>query len=293
MRQDVKIGILLLICLCTVVAARVSQAAVGQLFDATSGADHAHNFSSGANNDGPRALSGGSENSAEICVFCHTPHGASAESTLWNRFDPVGPNGDGTFPLYGSSTSNLQDTDGLQAAAKYYNDGTLGVVYPNGASRLCLSCHDGVSAIGGVLNGGVPGDGITMESGDETITSFYGSGSPLIIDLTVSHPISFVYDNTVINFLIDGRKLQGDVYLAANQSITPLDAQSRMQCTTCHDPHFDSRLANSGYLPFWRYGTGNPATDYDPVCHSCHDSSAGTEWRDLTPGNYPHEIPNP
>ncbi len=273
MRQGIKIGILLQVLLLLAVTVQLSEAAVGQLFDATTGDQHAHNFSSGANSDGPRALSGGSENSSEICVFCHTPHGASAESTLWNRLDPVGPGGG--FPLYGSATSNMQDAD-VQAAAQYYNDGTGGVVYPNGASRLCLSCHDGVSAIGGVLNGGEPGVGITMESGDETIETFYGSSSGLIIDLSVSHPISFVYDSTVAGLLSDGRKLSGDTYQTPNQTIAPLDGQSRMQCTTCHDPHFDNRLVSGGNLPFWRYGTGNPGTDYDPVCQTCHQ---GSDWQ--------------
>lgn len=274
MKQCVVIALSLAFALFSV---SVADAVRGQLGDAIDGDKHKHNFSANADMDGPRAL-----DETGICVFCHTPHGASAESTLWNRRDPVGPNGNGTFPLYGSATSNLQDTD-IQPVAKY---GPAYDTYPNGASRLCLSCHDGVSAIGGVLNGG----DIPMASGSETIQSYFGPTSPAIIDLTVSHPISFVYNGTVAGMLNEpGRKVSGDQYQTPDPAISPLDGKSRMQCTTCHDPHLDTRLGGQSGLPFWRHRTGNTNNDYDQVCQNCH---LGSDWTNLATGKDPHVIPN-
>ena len=61
----------------------------------------------------------------ELCIFCHTPHRASQTYALWNRdIPPV------TYNLYSSTT--------LEATLKQ----------PVGASRLCLSCHDGTTALG-------------------------------------------------------------------------------------------------------------------------------------------------
>src|SRR3972149_1671969 len=73
----------------------------------------------------PHDLSSGSATNAdknEICVYCHTPHGAAstAGTPLWNRVIPAGP-----FPLYDSST----------------RDGQILTGSPGGVSLACLSCH--------------------------------------------------------------------------------------------------------------------------------------------------------
>ena len=67
----------------------------------------------------------------EICVFCHTPHNANPAVPLWNQSV-----GGSNYQPYTSST--------LQAS----------VGQPTGASKLCLSCHDGTVAIGNTVNNG-------------------------------------------------------------------------------------------------------------------------------------------
>jgi len=58
----------------------------------------------------------------ELCVYCHTPHGATAGATpLWNR-DLSGA----TYVPYQSSSLDA-----------------TGIGQPGGTSKLCLSCHDG------------------------------------------------------------------------------------------------------------------------------------------------------
>lgn len=79
----------------------------------------------------------------EICVFCHTPHGANSTATgqapLWNRLLPE----DLSYEVYGSPSFDAQDVTGIHR--------------PKGVSLACLSCHDGSIAFDSLING--PGSG--------------------------------------------------------------------------------------------------------------------------------------
>jgi hypothetical protein len=79
----------------------------------------------------------------EICVFCHTPHGAnlsaSPDAPLWNRLIPD----DTSYEVYESPTFDAQDFTGIHR--------------PKGVSLACLSCHDGSIAFDAMVNG--PGSG--------------------------------------------------------------------------------------------------------------------------------------
>jgi hypothetical protein len=91
-------------------------------------ADTKHNLGSGAGPAGRNQTS----DTAEICVFCHTPHGGSTDAPvpLWNkRLGANGvPAGGGTYITY----------DTLQTPSL---DGTVAAV--GSVSMACLSCHDG------------------------------------------------------------------------------------------------------------------------------------------------------
>lgn len=118
----------------------------------------------------------------EICVFCHTPHGAdtSAAVPLWNRTL-------GTPASY--TTYNSLGTSSLDGATA-----------PVGSVSLaCLSCHDGTQAMNAVIN--APGSGLT---GDATWTGGTWSGANqtggkinsvanLGPDLQNDHPIGIQY----------------------------------------------------------------------------------------------------
>lgn len=87
--------------------------------------------------DNPNILAGGSSN-REVCVFCHTPHGANPNvpgaAPLWNR--QVNTTGYTTY-----SAPNMDTTPGQ----------------PVGVSLACLSCHDGTIAVDALVN--MPGSG--------------------------------------------------------------------------------------------------------------------------------------
>ena len=80
----------------------------------------------------------------EICVFCHTPHGGDTAKSapLWNR-----TSGGTAFAVY----------DGVWGGGD--RPSTLdGAVLPVGSiSTLCLSCHDGSTALDLLIN--APGSG--------------------------------------------------------------------------------------------------------------------------------------
>lgn len=78
-------------------------------------------------------------NYAEVCVYCHTPHGANdtVAIPLWNRVPKTT-----TYTTYNElGTSTLTQT----------------VRQPGPSSIACLSCHDGQVAIDSVIN--MPGSG--------------------------------------------------------------------------------------------------------------------------------------
>ena len=187
-----------------------------------------HNFShdaTGTNpltgNPHPRADTPANRGTTEICVFCHTPHGAAPQSSLWNRTTLS------SFPLYGGALVIRGDFNVADATLhSQYNTSIF--PYPNGASKLCLSCHDGVTAIGAVIDG-------TAFKMYNNINNINAMGDPrLVINLATSHPISFVYDSQVLTDISQVKPLQ---YQLPTLVDVPLDGQQRMQCTTCHDPH--------------------------------------------------------
>jgi len=148
----------------------------------------------------------------EVCLFCHTPHGAAKDvGVLWNRAAATT-----TYITYTSST--------VQVAPGQ----------PTGSSKLCLSCHDGTIALGEVLSRPTP---IAFPTG----LDFLASGSAALgTDLANDHPVSIAYPTT------------GEFVPAAQATVDlPLDHNGVIQCTTCHDPHDDKngkflRMANSG-----------------------------------------------
>jgi len=155
-----------------------------------------------------------------VCVFCHTPHNASPTRALWNLALPGV-----TYQLYSSST--------LKATLDQ----------PSGSSRLCLSCHDGILAMGNLR---VPPPG-----GEPAIGPLIGP-DVLGTDLSDDHPISFTYDSQLAlnaGNLADPADLPASIRLEGGQ----------LQCTSCHNPHEDQRPM------FLRMDNQNGA-----LCTACH-----------------------
>lgn len=156
-------------------------------------ADTVHNLTA----SGPGAVK--ESGVTELCVFCHTPHSAESTRALWNRELPTG-----SYNLYQSST-----TEAL-------------VDQPTGASRLCLSCHDGTLALGNLR--------VAPRTGRASLGVLRGRAA-LGTNLADDHPVSFVYDEVLAS---RRRELAVPATLPIN---VRLDPSGQMQCTSCHDPH--------------------------------------------------------
>jgi len=155
----------------------------------------------------------------EICKPCHTPHdaypypGNTVDRVLWNHQETTQ-----TFTMYTTLAGN---------------QGT-----PDGTSLLCLSCHDGVTAMDNY--GGNTG-GSTVLTGDHVVG----------LDLSNDHPIGLEYPATDPNYQpvpLNNLPLYNDGSI------------DRIECSSCHDPH------GAGYPNFLR-----DATAGSQLCLDCHN----------------------
>ena len=211
----------------------------------------------------PHDLSGsisgaiGSDDNGEICVYCHTPHGANSGfdgAPLWNKSN-ITTTG---FTMYGATAVN---TAGTTIA------GTDTEQSPASPSLACLSCHDGVSAVDSIVN--APGSGLGNLAASSTllITDYAGNDNANIgVNLANDHPVSIALtpgkaslrdlNSTLTNFV--GAATVGDLLRGT---------LGLVECGSCHDPHngyaLDQLGAQVNYLRASNVGSA--------LCLGCHD----------------------
>lgn len=192
--------------------------------------DSAHNMNNQASLN--------SNASQEVCVFCHTPHGADISNTnapLWNR-------------------------QAAAAITDYYNSATLdqtnsrpnvvSSAIGNSDAPLCLTCHGGSGTVINPLlnppNAGAPtwNTPFVYASADANIS----------LDLSNDHPIGMTYSAVQTadsaGFFAPGTVTAGGLQFFGG----------KMWCSSCHDVHDDS------YYPF--LATTNQASN---LCLTCHN----------------------
>jgi hypothetical protein len=169
-------------------------------------------------------------------MMCHVPHHAG---------DPNNPTSHG-IPLWNSQ--NIRD--GLanftpyssQSFDKLHTD----IGQPDGASRMCLGCHDG-----------------SYQFVDPAGTRIFRAG-----DLARSHPVSFTY-----NAALAGRAPGGTLRDPAAEPSgfggtiagDLLDGQGKLQCDSCHDIHSGGLTPN---MLRWNIAVSSEATR---MCRTCHN----------------------
>jgi len=198
----------------------------------------------------------------EICIFCHTPHHATAVSNVgsdpsqtcvgchswWDR---------GKAKTYASS--QLCNRHISTAVYTLYSSATLKDTpqQPRGPSKLCLSCHDGTIAI----------DSFAMHTG----TNFVSGPQKIGTDLSKSHPISIKWDHQTIKWGSSYASCTGchhnqPVPSGQNGAYTGLpfygySTQMYLECGSCHEPH------NKGTYPKMLRAD----LEQSKLCMICHE----------------------
>jgi predicted CXXCH cytochrome family protein len=146
---------------------------------------------------GPGTVKAQSE--TQICIFCHVPHRGLGAGV--NR-----PMSAATYTPY-NSTTLVSTPPGA----------------PTGASRICLSCHDGTIALGQTV---ASGNLATLNSGPGGVMPV--GSTNLGTDLRTTHPVSFTPTAT------------SEVIAPPMNDPVKYDSRGNLQCTSCHDPHRDA-----------------------------------------------------
>lgn len=189
----------------------------------------------------------GSQDTNQVCVFCHAPHKALSTQFLWNRTLPAATD----FSTYTSETMNAT------------------AVQPKSPTLRCLSCHDGSVAIDAY------NAGRTFTPRMPSIGDIYYPGSPYgwagvniggnyggntADNLTDDHPVSFVYDAAIA--ARDGQLQSPDNVEAAGLPLFGVDPAARsVECSTCHEVH--RKYPNKYLLRI-------DVEDASNLCRTCH-----------------------
>ncbi|MEJ2638364.1 MAG: cytochrome c3 family protein [Desulfosarcinaceae bacterium] len=173
--------------------------------------------------------------SGEICTPCHAPHTTKPlPAPLWNLEASMH-----TYTVY-------SETDRPPAADKENRR-------PNGMSKTCLSCHDGIVAPD--RYGGMADAGMDLTGRD-----------PVGTHPTSNHPVSFIYDTalaTTDKDLYDpSTRLSGLIGSAATIDKDMLFAK-QMECSSCHDVHNTKAVPGTKLLVKDNAGS--------VLCLTCHN----------------------
>jgi predicted CXXCH cytochrome family protein len=197
----------------------------------------------------------------QICIACHTPHGAA-------QFPSVGEVGTtpGTF-LWNHNTTPNKSYAMYGGASDSLLDGT---------SRLCLSCHDGAIAVdaygggAGTVNIGT----LTDSNGVLGGAQIAGSANN---DISNSHPVGVAYPGITGTTVVNGKTVYTGSGTGGAYSSTSMNNPNNFPsgtvrlstladnvtvgvgCGTCHNPHNDS---NGSFLRVNNAGSA--------LCLTCH-----------------------
>jgi len=149
---------------------------------------------------------------AEICVYCHTPHGGDLTIPLWNRA-------------------------GGTVAVQPYSSSSMSVAMPNfvsGVSRACLTCHDGTTSINSLTNY----NNGAYTGANTVVTGFSNLGTDLRNDHPVGVPMIPAISAEYVN-------------PGGTGPVRTFGGTATVECASCHDVHgtagqpFFLRIANT------------------------------------------------
>ena len=218
--------------------------------------DSSHDLSSGFND-------GFEDIQSRICVYCHHPHNTTryddatlaGYSPLWNRKVT-----NKVFAAYNNGNM-MGDSNGLILNGIESSDVAHqmnGVPAVASVSILCMSCHDGTTALNAFSQTGNGTGSAGGGTSGNVITSYADFGAD---DLTNHHPIGMIWDDV---FEKDDEIAGKTKILNIPNGIAIADVlyDGKMECVTCHDVH---NTQNDGAERFlW---TSNDRSAFCLVCH--------------------------
>jgi predicted CXXCH cytochrome family protein len=157
----------------------------------------------------------------QICLPCHTPHNAlksGRENVLWNHAET-----NQTFIMYGNTAGQ-----------------------PEGHSKMCLSCHDGVTAID---NYGGTNGGTTVITGRANLGTDLSNDHPIGIEYPTARPAEYRNPSTFSPGIGGGPGVR----------LITISGLDRVECTSCHNVH------NNGLGNFLRV-----PVEESYLCLECH-----------------------
>ena len=190
------------------------------------------------------------DQNGEICVWCHTPHASNTAfigAPLWNKATPTA-----TYTMYGTTLA-----------------GSTPDATPNGITKACLSCHDGVSAINSLVNqagaGGYTAAGTNVAFGTTlagTALTMPAGVTQIGTSLANDHPVSIIYTASKAG-------LKATTSAFGTKTIADVLRSGKVECSSCHDPHVASgdttgQGTTAGALFLRMSNTGSA------LCLGCH-----------------------
>ena len=295
-RQKITLALGLLVFVAGLVHAQTPQPSTAGTKFTNQGsiANTRHNMTQRAPAGGPNGgfMDFARNNYGEVCVYCHTPHGADTniKVPLWNRTTKAT-----TYKTYNElNTSSLTQT----------------VSQPGANSLSCLSCHDGQTAMDSIIN--MPGSDrykasqATAATTDNAFLNTWPGSTPDMVhqglnpagclachgpaaipgapdfrvaligtDLTNDHPVGVTFPTTNgpgTDFKTPTGTKGNATFFDANSN-SNMDSgdvclyDAKVECASCHDPHGvpSAGVGSTFNATFMRVSNTNSA-----VCLTCH-----------------------
>lgn len=211
----------------------------------------------------------------QVCVFCHTPHGANSavrektaqrsNGTLLN----TGAAGGNPVYLWNRTLTNATSYTLYTSSSTNFYSGEVRVY-----SLMCLSCHDGVGALNVLFNPPAADSMADLGGSGDQIGDVPGLlGKPNIniggrdpgadtgiTKLSDDHPISIDYTGVSAGMVTPAAGSVGGLRLFPN----PSGALTSLECSTCHDVH-NQGTPEAGTFPFLAKSNQGSA-----LCLTCH-----------------------
>jgi len=231
-----------------------------------------HDLTNGPNGAGAPASVPGfvTDSQQRLCAYCHTPHHAIKVG------DAAAGQAD-YLPLWSHAVSTVTYTPYASATFSTLGGVSMAADPLTGPSRLCMSCHDGLTAVDnyyGLTNGHV----MLPQPG-----SF--AANPVINgDGNTNHPLGFAMTDVIPGYAGAGHADSSILSLTATSkyktgltdSVNVVDRlyqSAIMTCSSCHDVHNTLNKVSSqpGAANYLLLGSQKNSG----ICLSCHTQGGG------------------